>query len=642
MTRAPYGSWRSPITAELIARGGVGLSYPAFVGDEVWWTESRPSEAGRTALVRALPGGGHEDVTPDDFYVRTLVHEYGGRGWIPLGGGALACRYEDQRVYRVELGAEPVAVTPEPARPRGLRYADMQMVPGTETVVAVRESHEAGGEAVNELVAFPADGSAEPRVIASGRDFYSFPRPSPDGRRLAWTAWDHPNMPWDGSELWVADLGPDGSLAGERLVAGGRDESIWQPEWSPAGVLHYVSDRSNWWNLYREGEPAPVVAVEAEFGAPQWVLGDATYAFLADETIACAYMREGRWNFGVVEGARLRDLGLPYTSFGWNPALRASGGRLVFAASTPVEGRAVVVLDVASGEATVVRRASEHETDPAFVSEPRAIAFPSAGGRIAHALYYPPRNPGFEGPEGELPPLIVASHGGPTGQVCPEFDPEVQFWTSRGFGLVDVNYGGSSGYGREYRRRLDGQWGVVDTEDCIAAARHLAEQGEVDGSRLAIHGGSAGGYTTLCALVFHDDFTAGASYFGVADTEALAHDTHKFESRYFDRLLGPYPETAELWRERSPIHHLERLSCPVILLQGLEDEVVPPSQAERMAAALAANGIPYAYLPFEGEQHGFRRAENIERANEAELYFYGRFFGFEPADEIEPVEIEGL
>ena len=638
MTRAPYGSWRSPITAEKVARGGVGLSYPFPVADGVWWLESRPAEGGRVALVRSLPDGGHEDVTPSDFYARTLVHEYGGCAWLPYDGGALVCRYDDQRVYRLGPGEEPRPVTPDGP----FRFADMRLVPGAGTVVAVRESHEGEGEAVNELVAFPADGSAEPAVIASGHDFYSSPRPSPDGKRLAWTSWDHPNMPWDGSELWVADLGEGGSLSGETLVAGGPAESIWQPEWSPDGVLHYASDRTNWWNLYREGEDAPLVAMEAEFGAPQWVLGDATYAFLGGGAIVSAYSKDGRWNLGVIEGGELRDLGLPYSAFGWNPALQASGERVVFVASTPTEGKAVVSLDPATGETTVVRRSSDEPVDPAYVSEPRPIEFPTAGGLTAHALYYPPANADFEGPEGELPPLLVASHGGPTGQVFPELDPDVQFWTSRGFGLVDVNYGGSTGYGREYRERLNGQWGVVDTQDCIAAARYLAEQREVDGERLAIHGGSAGGYTTLCALVFHDDFTAGASYYGVADAEALAHDTHKFESRYLEGLIGPYPETAALWRERSPIHFVDRLDCPVILLQGLEDEVVPPSQAEQMAAALREKGIPYAYLAFEGEQHGFRKAENIERATEAELYFYGRIFGFEPADEIEPVAIQGL
>lgn len=638
MTRAPYGSWRSPITAEVVARGGVGLSYPFPVGDEVWWQESRPAEGGRVALVRSLHGGGHEDVTPPDFYARTLVHEYGGCAWLPHDGGALTCRYEDQRVYRIELAQEPLPITPEGP----WRYADMRTLPGTHTVVAVRESHAGDGEAVNELVAFPADGSADPVVIAGGQDFYAFPRPSPDGTRLAWTSWDHPDMPWDSTVLWVADVAAGGTLSGETVLAGGPEESIWQPEWSPDGVLHYVSDRTDWWNLYSEGDDAPLVAMDAEFGAPQWVLGDATYAFLENGAVVAAYVQSGRWNLGVIEQGSLRDLGLPYSAFGWNPALRASGGRVVFAASTPTEDRAVVSLEVASGECTVVRRSSEAAPDPASVSEPTTIEFPTAGGLSAHALYYPPRNAAFEGPEGDLPPLIVASHGGPTGQVFPEYDPEIQFWTTRGFGVVDVNYGGSTGYGRRYRQRLNGQWGVVDTQDCIAAARHLAGQGEVDGERLAIHGGSAGGYTTLCALVFHDDFTAGASYYGVADAEALAQDTHKFESRYLDRLIGPYPETAELWRRRSPIHYVDRLNCPVILLQGLEDEVVPPSQAEQMAAALEAKGIPYAYLAFEGEQHGFRKAENIERATEAELYFYGRIFGFEPADEIEPVDIHGL
>ena len=629
---APFGSWRSPITAELVARAGTRLSEPLLGPDgSAWWLEGRPAEGGRTVLVRARPGQALEDVTPEGFYVRTRVHEYGGGSWLLHGETVFFSSFGDQRLYRQDPGQAPRPITPD----GDLRYADGRATPDGRQIVCVRESH-AGGEAVNEIVAIPADGSREPAVLAGGRDFYSFPRISPDGQRLAFTCWDHPNMPWDGTELWVAAL--DGSDAGP--VAGGPAESIWQPEWSPAGELHYVSDRTGWWNLYRDGEA--LTGEEAELGYPQWLFGGATYAFLADGGIACVRCDRGEERLCLLApgSAGPEDLGLPFTSFEF-PSLRSHGNKLVFIAGSPERESEIVSLELPGGEPVRLRPAGEPPVDRAYASRPRAIEFPTEGGRTAHAFYYPPANPDFEGPEGELPPLIVEIHGGPTSHRCPELRRPVLFWTSRGFGVVDVNYGGSTGFGREYRERLRGQWGIVDTGDCIAAARHLAGAGEVDGERLLIHGGSAGGYTTLCALVFHDRFAAGASYYGVADAETLAKDTHKFESRYLDGLIGPYPEAAAVYRERSPIHFADRLRSPVILFQGLEDEVVPPSQAEQMVAALRANGVAHAYLAFEGEQHGFRRSETIVRCLEAELFFYGRMLGFEPADEIEPVPIGG-
>jgi dipeptidyl aminopeptidase/acylaminoacyl peptidase len=593
--------------------------------------------------MRRPPGGSAQEVTPAEVNVRTRVHEYGGGAWC-LTEPDLApfVDFADQRLYRQRLGEEPVAITPEPEAPAALRYADLRVAPDGETVVCVREVH-GEGEPENQVVSLPLDGSAEPAVLASGRDFYSFPRLSPDGSLLAWTCWDHPNMPWDGTELWLAPL-EDPSDA--RLIAGGPAESIFQPEWDAEGRLHFVSDRDGWWNLYRhepDGQTVQLTAEEADLAHPQWLFGGATYAFLDDGTIVVVRTERGAERlFALDPGAeRLRDLGLPHTSFGF-PSLSARGTKVAFAASTPEREASVVLLDVASGESETVREASKTEIDPAFVSTPRPIEFPTGAGEVAHAFYYPPANAEFEGPEDERPPLIVQSHGGPTSHATPALDPEFLYWTSRGFGVVDVNYRGSSGYGRAYRDRLRGEWGVVDTEDCIAAARHLAEQGEVDGERLTIRGGSAGGYATLCVLVFHDDFAAGASYYGVADAEALARDTHKFEARYLDSLIGPYPERADLYRERSPINFAERLRSPVILFQGLEDEIVPPNQAEQMVAALRQNGVPHAYLAFEGEQHGFRRAETEIRCLEAELYFYGRILGFEPADDLEPVAIEGL
>jgi dipeptidyl aminopeptidase/acylaminoacyl peptidase len=651
---APYGSWSSPIEAATVARAGRRLGAAALAGDgAVWWAEGRPDEGGRVVLMRRPPGGEPEAVTPDGTNVRTRVHEYGGGAWCLVEPDlVLFVDFSDQRLHRQRLGSEPVAISPEPPAGGALHYADMRPAPGTDSVVCVRELHEEGeGEPVNEIVSLPLSGSREPQVLASGRDFYSSPRISPDGEWLAWTCWDHPNMPWDGTELWIAPLRDSGE---ERLVAGGPEESIFQPEWGPDGRLHFVSDRDGWWNLYRVREPGTELSGEvgtlvqlteedADFAHPQWLFGGATYAFLASGAIACVHCARGEERLFLLrpEGWEAVDLGLPFTSFGY-PVLSAHGEQVVFAAASPESEPAVVLHDTDGGETEVVRSASDEPVDPAYVSRPRPIEFPTGEGETAYGFYYPPTNPEFEAPEGELPPLIVESHGGPTSHATPALDREFLYWTSRGIGVVDVNYRGSSGYGREYRNKLRGTWGVVDTEDCVNAARYLAEQGEVDGGRLVIRGGSAGGYATLCALTFHEAFAAGASYYGVADAEALARDTHKFESRYLDRLIGPYPEQAELYRERSPIHHVERLRSPVILFQGLEDEVVPPNQAETMAAALERNGVPHAYLAFEGEQHGFRRAETNIRCLESELYFYGRIMGFEPAGDPEPVEIVGL
>jgi dipeptidyl aminopeptidase/acylaminoacyl peptidase len=609
----------------------------------VWWSEGRPSEGGRVALVRRAPDGLAADVTPAELNVRTRVHEYGGGSWALAGADrALFVDFADQRLYSQRLGEAPVAITPAPEQPAALRYADMRLSPDGATVYCVRERH-GDGEPANEIVSLPLDGSAEPTVLAAGRDFYSFPRPSHDGEALAFTCWDHPNMPWDGTELWLAPLADPGAA---RLLAGGPAESVFQPEWDEHGRLHFVSDRNGWWNLYRaeaDGSVAQLTAEEAELGHPQWLFGGSTYAFLSRDRVAVIRNDGGEERLGVLDpGAeRVVDLGLPFTSFGF-PSLSAAGSRVAFAAASPDRETAIVVYDAADATTEILCEASDQPVDPAYAPTPRAIEFPTGEGETAHAFFYPPTNPGFEAPAGELPPLIVQSHGGPTSHVTPAPDHEFIFWTSRGFGVVDVNYRGSSGFGRAYRDRLQGTWGVVDTEDCVAAALYLAEQGEADRERLTIRGGSAGGYATLCALVFHDEFAACASYDGVADTETLARDTHKFEARYLDGLIGPYPERADLYRERSPINFIERLSAPVILFQGLEDEVVPPNQAEAMVAALAAKGIPHAYLAFEGEQHGFRKAETEIRCLEAELYFYGRILGFEPADELEPVTIDEL
>ncbi len=630
---APYGSWKSPISAELLATGGVRLAEVRTRAGDLYWVELRPAESGRSVVVRRGADGRPQDVTPAGFDARTRVHEYGGGAYAIGKAGVYFANFSDQRVYRQVAGGAPEAVTPEPATPASLRYADLEN--GPHGIYCVRESHPEHGEARNELVLLGEDG---PRVVASGHDFVAFPRLSPDQGRLAFTSWDHPRMPWDGTDLWVAEVGDDGTLGSPRHVAGGPEESIFQPAWSPDGVLHFVSDRSGWWNLYRE-DTGPIAPGDAEFGRAQWGLGMATYAFLPDGRLVCTWSRDGLEHLGVLESGAIREVGTPYDAFGRLDVL--DGTRVALVAASPAEAAAVILIDVDSGDLEVVKRSRNDAQDPAYLSRPEALSFPTPAG-TAHALYYAPANPDFEGPERERPPLLVVSHGGPTSAASSALNLAIQYWTSRGFAVVDVNYGGSTGYGRAYRNRLRGQWGIVDSQDCIAAASALCERGQVDAARLAIRGGSAGGYTTLCALVFHDVFAAGVSYYGVADAETLATGTHKFESRYLHSLIGPYPDARDVYRERSPIHFADRFSCPVLILQGLEDRIVPPEQAERMVEALRERGLPHAYLAFEGEQHGFRRAETIVRAQEAELSFYGRIFGFAPADAIEPLAIAGL
>ncbi|HXF97902.1 MAG TPA: S9 family peptidase [Gaiellaceae bacterium] len=649
-TVAPYGTWSSPISAELVARAGTRLAMPRLEDGVLWWLEGRPAEAGRVVLMRAAPGGEPEDVTPAWLNVRSLVHEYGGGAYCLHGGVAYCSSFDDQRLYRVAPGEEPVPITPA-VEGRRHRYADGRITPDGRLWIGVRERHPASGrpaEVVNELVAVPTDGSAEPRTIAGGRDFYSNPRISPDGRRLCFLAWNLPWMPWDGCELFVADLAPDGTLGPPEHVAGkDGQESIWQPEWSPEGDLVLVSDRSGWWNLerVRGGVREPLRPMEAEFGYPAWSFGGSSYAFLADGRIACGYEQKGRTRFALLDPGTgtLDPLELGYEAWAGTPYLVAEGSTLALVAGGPATPAQVARIELPDGGKEVLRASAQVPVDPAFFSLPRAVEFPTGDGETAYALHYRPRNPEYAAPPGERPPLIVSCHGGPTASASPIFNLETQFWTSRGFALVDVNYGGSTGYGRAYRERLNGRWGVVDLADCVNAARHLVAEGEADPDRLLITGGSAGGYTTLCALAFTDVFAAGASYFGVADLEAFGTgDTHKFELRYEHTLVGPYPEAAELYRQRSPIHHADRITTPTLVLQGEEDEVVPKEQAEVIVRALRERGVPHAYLLFEGEGHGFRKAETIVRALEAELSFYLQVLGLEPGDPIPRLHIENL
>ena len=660
---ASYGTWTSPISASTVAEQGVRLGFVALDGGDVYWLEGRPHEGGRNALVKRSADGTIADVTPRDHNVRTRVHEYGGGAFIVSNSVVYYSNFADQRIYRIAGSTQQDPVSSAvPLTPEGnCFYADATIDARRGRLICVREDHsEATHEATTTIVSIPLEGPPSAgEIIASGYDFYSTPRLSPDGSTLAWLSWRHPQMPWDGTELWVADITDAGMLERPVLVAGGAQESIYQPGWSADGTLYFASDRTGWWELYRianakfksRNSNKDAISIEAvlrepipgaEFGRPQWLFGWATWACADARRIVVTYARRGRWTLATVdaETGALKNVATDLEPLEW---LTATSTDAFSVAASPTSPAAVVRTDLSTGATTTLRSSSTLSLDPGYISIPEAIEFPTEGGLTAHAFYYPPRSKDFTALPSDRPPLIVISHGGPTTQTKAMLDLQVQYWTSRGFAVADVNYGGSSGYGREYRERLNARWGIVDVDDNVNAARYLVEQGKADPARLIIRGGSAGGYTTLAALTFHPEvFKAGASYYGVSDVEALAIDTHKFESRYLDTLIGPYPAAKELYRARSPIHFTDRLSCALILFQGLEDKVVPPDQSETMANAVRAKGLPVAYLAFEGEQHGFRKAETIIRCLESELYFYGAVFGFTSAGSIEPVGIDNL
>ncbi|NJR38257.1 MAG: S9 family peptidase [Leptolyngbyaceae cyanobacterium CSU_1_4] len=633
---ALYGSWKSPITSDLIVAGSIRLGEIRLEGETVYWSEGRPTEGGRNVVVRRTPDGQITDLTPVPFNPRTRVHEYGGGSFNVLNGTLYFSNFADQRLYRA-IG-EPEPIMPESE----LRYADVIEDRPRDRLLCICEDHTGGGEPVNNIVAI-APASSSLQVLVSGNDFYASPRLSPDGSQLAWITWNHPNMPWDGTELWVAPVQADGSLAEAQLVAGGLTESIFQPEWSPDGVLYFISDRTDWWNLYRwkNGAIVPLCPKAAEFGLPQWVFAMTTYGFESADSLICTYVEEGIQHLARLhtQTLELSEIETPYSSLS---GLQVVPGFAAFVGGSATEPGAIALLNLRTGIVEEIRRSSNISIDPGYLSIPQVLEFPTENGLTAYGFYYPPKNQDFTAPADERPPLLVKSHGGPTASTSASFNPGIQYWTSRGIAVLDVNYGGSTGYGRSYRERLKGQWGIVDVNDCVNGAKHLVDQGLVDGDRLCIDGGSAGGYTTLAALTFRDVFKAGASYYGVSDLAALATDTHKFESRYLDGLIGAYPAEAELYRARSPIYAVDQLSCPVIFFQGDEDKIVPPNQAEMMVGALKAKGLPVAYVLYEGEQHGFRKAENIKRTLDGELYFYARVFGFELADELEGVAIENL
>lgn len=632
---APYATWKSPITAQLISGGAVAFGLTAIDGDSIYWLESRPNQGGRQVLMRRDAIANITELTPAPFNIRTRVHEYGGGAYAAKDDMIYFCNFSDQRIYRQAENQSPTPLTAEGP----WRYADLHIDTLHRQLICVREDHsQPSKEAVNELVSINlSDGKVS--VIVSGADFYSSPRLSPDGKQLAWISWDHPDMPWDTTELWLVDLSVSGSLTNIRKIADGESESIAQPEWSPDNILYFVSDKTGWWNIYRyQGDEIKAVCeMNAEFAYPHWQFGMSQYGFNSAKEIICAFNTSGTWQLGriQIESGKLEVIPTALSDLQY---LRAASGEVIFHAAGPLQPSAIATINLSKNEIEVIQHSINLPFKNDYFSSPNNISFPSKKRRTAHGFFYPPCNPEYMAAQDTLPPLIVISHGGPTAAASTALKLSVQFWTSRGFAVLDVNYAGSTGYGRDYRRSLYGLWGIADVEDCIAGAQYLVQQKLVDGERLIIRGSSAGGYTTLCALTFHKVFKAGASYYGISDVAALAQDTHKFESRYEARLIGGRSEA--LYRSRSPIHHAEQLSCPVIFFQGLEDKVVLPNQSERMANVLKVRGIPTAYVAFEGEQHGFRQANNIQRALEAELYFYSKVFEFELTDEIEPVQME--
>lgn len=640
---SPYGSWKSDLTAAVLANKGRRYGHMSLDNGALYWLEVRASEQGRGVILKSTADTLCEEVLPRNVSVRSKVHEYGGGDFIVVNGNVYFSNAEDNRVYLFD--GKLHALTPLESG-KEMRFADFCITADSKYLIAVRETHNtqsSDAPVINDLVSICLEKKSI-KVLHSGFDFYSFPRLSNDGNRLCWTCWNQPDMPWNAAELWLADFHSQGVIDAAHRVAGGGVDSIYQPEWDNSGILHYISDKSGWSNIYnhRDGVLNALTPIDREFGLPQWVFGTSTYVINSDSSLFALNFESGQQQLCHIQpdSGHIEPIALPFKHF--EGALLGDDEFLYFCASGPAVESAIYRYDIANKHYHALSEISPFPLPPEDVSLAKAISFESANNRTCHAFYYPPLNARYQGLENTCPPLIVMSHGGPTAFSHNSLDPGIQFWTNRGFAVVDVNYAGSTGYGKKYRELLTGQWGIVDVEDCVAAAEHLVREKLADKNGLLIRGGSAGGYTTLCALTFTNTFVAGMSRYGVADLESLAADSHKFEARYLDKMVGEYPAEQELYRQRSPIHHTDQLSCPILLLQGTEDKVVPPNQSESMVEALKEKGIPYGYLLFEGEGHGFRQAETIIKAYNSELYFYRTIMGIESSEKIEPINIHNL
>jgi dipeptidyl aminopeptidase/acylaminoacyl peptidase len=640
MKLAPFGSWKSPITADAIVADSIGLSSIVLDGTDIYWLESRPQEAGRSVIVRRTAEGNTSDITPTEYNVRNRVHEYGGAAYTVVDGQVYFSNNSDNCLYVQDLRGENPHKVHQLTHDKTKRYADFTVDTHRRRLICVQEEHDSTElEPLNTIVSIDLTRTDDMYIMVGGCDFYAAPRLSPDGSKLAWLSWNHPNLPWDGTNLQIANV-INGYLSAPTLIAGGAQEAIFQPQWYSNDSLYFVSDRTDWGNLYcwSKGKVTPICEFAAEFSLPQWVFGMSTYALVGKHRIVCTYSQNGLWRLALINtlSGHLTHLNVPYTDIS---SVCAAGNVVICCAASATQVSEIVSIDLLTESRETFQRSNQLKIDSRYLSVPQSIKFPTTEG-TAYAFYYPPTNPDYQPLLGEKPPLLVKSHGGPTAATSSQLNLKTQYWTSRGFAVVDVNYGGSTGYGKAYQHRLDGKWGIVDVDDCTNAAKYLVNQGLADIDRLAISGGSAGGYTTLAALTFGNTFKAGASYYGVSDLAALAKDTHKFESRYLDRLVAAYPAQSKIYQDRSPLYFTHQLSCPIAFFQGLEDKVVPPNQAEMMVAALKQKGIPVAYVTFPTEQHGFRQAANIKRALTGEFYFYAQIFGFQPADDIEPIQID--
>jgi dipeptidyl aminopeptidase/acylaminoacyl peptidase len=631
-----FGSWESTITTDLILNNSVSLGEISLFGDDIYWVEMRANEGGRYVVVKQTIDGKKTDAIPSGYNARTRVHEYGGGSYLVTNRGVVFSNFDDQSLYLVDANNVCKKLTIQ----EDCRYADIIYDKYRERLICIREDHsERAKEAVSSIIAVSLLESGNEIILQCGADFYSNPRLSNDGQKLCWISWFHPNMPWDNTSLFTSEINDVGQIGKASLVAGGDiNESVCQPSWSCDDILYFISDKNNWWNLYRLGENGIecIIKLDAEFAVPQWSFRESNYDFIDYNSIISIYRQQGLAYIAIINTDKktFETLSLSYTEI---ESLVCKKNKAYFLGSSPIEFKSIIEYDIEKKIVNVIQKSNAICLDKEYISVGESISFPVDENKHAHAVFYRPQNRYYTGLDDEKPPLVVMSHGGPTGESHNGLKMVVQFFSSRGFAVLDVNYGGSSGYGREYRRRLNGNWGIVDVNDCSKAALYVAEEGWVDKDRLAIRGGSAGGFTTLAALAYTDVFKAGASHYGVSDLEALTKETHKFESRYLDTLIGAYPETQEIYKERSPVNAVDRLSCPVIFFQGLEDKIVLPNQAELMVDALKLKGIPVVYVAYEGEQHGFRQAKNIKRTLESELYFYATIFNFKCADKIEPI-----